>query len=138
MKVSALARTRQSEMNELTIGMCTVDLATKTIRFEGCKDREARCDAVKARIALLEDMMARPSGFTNRERRAMRREKNLLEWALYRFDPIDRRIERWEKAHPRKWMERRGWVIHLRKSENPWAQEQFSIAEWEKHFGHVL
>jgi hypothetical protein len=83
-------------------------------------------------------MMARPKGFTNRERRAMKSEKDFLEWALYPIDAIDRRMERWERAHSRKWMERRGWAIHLRKFWNASAQPQFSDAEWEKHFGHVL
>jgi hypothetical protein len=120
------------------MGTCGVDLATKTIRFEGCEDRAARCAAINARIKLLEDMMARSKGFTNRERRAMKAEKDFLEWAFYPNDPIDRRMERWERANPRKWMERRGWANHLRKSENAWAQRQFVDAEWEKHFGHVL
>jgi len=124
---------------EAKMGTCSVDLATKTLRFDGCEDRDARRAAVKVRLGLLKDMMTRPKGFTNRERRAMKREKDFLLWALYPIDSIDRRLERWKKAHPwESLIERRGWVIHLRKSPDAWAQGQLFDAEWEKHFGHVL
>ena len=120
------------------MGTCSVDLATKTIRFEGCEDHDARWAAVKARIELLKELMARPKGFTNRERRAMKREKDFLLWALYPVEPTDRRMERWERAHPRGWMKTKGWTIYLRKLGDASAQRQFSDAEWEKHFGDVL
>jgi hypothetical protein len=38
------------------MGTCTVDLTTKTIRFEGCEDRGKRRAAIKARVELLEEM----------------------------------------------------------------------------------
>ena len=57
---------------------CDVDLKTRAIRFLGCADREAMISAAEKRVAALSDMIAARSGFTNRQRREMNRERNFL------------------------------------------------------------
>jgi hypothetical protein len=59
---------------------CEVDLAAKTIRFD-CEDHEAQRTAVEKRIAQLTSMVNARSGWTNRGRRALNRERRfLLRW----------------------------------------------------------
>jgi hypothetical protein len=55
-----------------------VDLKTRAIRFLGCKDQEAMISAAENRVAALSSMIGARSGFTNRERRGMNRERNCL------------------------------------------------------------
>jgi hypothetical protein len=57
---------------------CEVDLKTRAIRFIACEDQEAMIRAEEKRVAALSDMIAARSGFTNRQRREMNRERNFL------------------------------------------------------------
>ena len=57
---------------------CEVDLKTRAIRFIACEDQEAMISVAEKRVAALSDMIAARSGFTNRQRREMNRERNFL------------------------------------------------------------
>jgi hypothetical protein len=57
---------------------CDVDLKTRAIRFLGCEDQEAMIRAAEHRLAALSDMIGAHSGFTNRQRQGMNRERNFL------------------------------------------------------------
>jgi hypothetical protein len=80
---------------------CEVDLATKGIRFLGCEGYEAMTSAVDERIAQLTSRLDARSGLTNRERRALNRERNFLQkWKSgWRWDDgqklaIERKLRR--------------------------------------------
>jgi hypothetical protein len=65
---------------KLPAAVCEVDLATKTIHF-GCEDYAAQRDAAAKRIAQLTKLLNARSGWTNRGRRALNRERRfLLRW----------------------------------------------------------
>jgi hypothetical protein len=57
---------------------CDVDLKTRAIRFLGCKDQEAMIRAAENRAALVTSQLDARSGLTNRERRALSNERNIL------------------------------------------------------------
>lgn len=57
---------------------CEVDLKTRAIRFLGCEDQEAMISAAENRVAALSSMIGARSGFTNRQRQGMNRERNFL------------------------------------------------------------
>ena len=57
---------------------CDVDLKTRAIRFVACEDQGAMTRAAEKRVAALSDMIGARSGFTNRQRREMNRERNFL------------------------------------------------------------
>jgi hypothetical protein len=57
---------------------CEVDLKTRAIRFLGCEGQEAMIRAAEHRLAALSDMIGAHSGFTNRQRQGMNRERNFL------------------------------------------------------------
>ena len=57
---------------------CEVDLKTRAIRFLGCEDQEAMISAAEKRVALVTSQLDERSGLTNRERRALNREANIL------------------------------------------------------------
>jgi hypothetical protein len=57
---------------------CEVDLGTKIIRFFGCEDDKAKVSAVEKRLALVTSQLRTRSGLTNKERRALSNEGNVL------------------------------------------------------------
>ena len=59
---------------------CDVDLKTRAIRFLGCADREAMISAAEKRAAAVSGMIGAHTGFTNRQRQRMNRERNFLHW----------------------------------------------------------
>src|SRR6266480_3797385 len=69
---------------------CEVDLRTKTIRFFGCEDQQAMISAVEKRLALVTSQLRSRSGLTNRERRALSNEGNVLRrWLSTEFETPD-------------------------------------------------
>jgi hypothetical protein len=62
---------------------CEVDLEAKTIRFFACRDQEAMISAAEKRFALVTGQLDARSGLTNRERRALNREANILRRWLF-------------------------------------------------------
>jgi hypothetical protein len=54
---------------------CELDLRTKAIRFFGCEDEKSNVNAVEKRLALV---TSQRSGLTNKKRRALNREANIL------------------------------------------------------------
>jgi len=70
---------------------CGVDLATKMIRFAGCENREAMTAAAEKRLALVSAQLNGKGGLTNRERRVLSRERNLLSyWLMPERDNLTR------------------------------------------------
>jgi len=57
---------------------CEVDLTTKEIRFLGYGGDEAMINAAEKRLALVTSQLSARSGLTNRERRELNREGNIL------------------------------------------------------------
>jgi hypothetical protein len=57
---------------------CEVNLRTKAIRFFGCEDDKAKINAVEKHLAEVTRQLKARSGLTNKERRALNREANIL------------------------------------------------------------
>ena len=90
----------QAELDALLRGQVLspgrVDLATKKVHFTGCDDREAMVGAAGDRLALINSQLNARSGSTNRERRMLNREANILRrwlWPDYK-PPAKQRSER--------------------------------------------
>jgi len=120
---------------------CSVDLERKKLSFEGCGDYSGKIAAIEARIHLLDELMKRPSGFTNRERRQMRKERNFLVYAVAPDYHSARRVKRWIKyrrlsgspAKANKTFQNR--LIPILDA----GQDKNGIdAKWYKHFANVL
>lgn len=62
---------------------CELNLKTRAIRFLGCEDQEAMIRAAEKRFALVTSHLDAHSGLTNRERRALNREANILHRWLF-------------------------------------------------------
>src|SRR5262249_44053006 len=60
-----------------------VDLGAKQIRFHGCETAEAKISVAKTRLALVTSQLSARSGLTNRERKALNREANILRRWLF-------------------------------------------------------
>jgi hypothetical protein len=60
------------------MAVCEVNLETKKIRFLGCEDGEAMINAAEKRLALVTSRLSARSGLTNRYRRELNREGNIL------------------------------------------------------------
>jgi len=62
---------------------CEVDLTTASIRFHGCESDEAKISAAERQLAMVAGQLNARSGFTNRERRQLKREANILRRWLF-------------------------------------------------------
>jgi hypothetical protein len=67
---------------------CEVDLKTMAIRFSGCEGDKATIGLVEERLAAVTRQLGARSGLTNRERRELSREANILRRWLF---PDDKR-----------------------------------------------
>ncbi len=77
--------------------VCEVSLDPREIRFRGCDSDEARIAAVKQRLSLIDGQLEARSGPTNKERRALNREANVLRRWLSPDDSLVK-LPRSEKA----------------------------------------
>jgi hypothetical protein len=80
------------------MAVCEVDLETKEIRFLGCEDDEAMINAAEKRLALVTSQLSARSGLTNRERRELNREGDILCRWLF---PDDKRLATQRGEHAR-------------------------------------
>jgi hypothetical protein len=93
---------------------CEVDLETKTIRFFACKDQEAMISAAEKRFALVISQLDARSGLTNRERRALNREANILRRWLDPYPGATRTKDPWLFPEARTPEERRRMLNRVR------------------------
>jgi hypothetical protein len=75
-----------------------VSLESREIRFPGCDSHEAKVIAVEKRLVSVADQLAARSGVTNRERRALSREANMLRRWLSPDGNIPPRKQRRQQA----------------------------------------
>ena len=120
---------------------CSVDLERKKLSFERCGDYSAKIAAIEARIHLLDELMKRPIGFTNRERRQMRKERNFLWYAIAPNYHSAHRLERWKKyrrlsGSPAK--ADKAFQYRLIPILDAGQDKNGIDAKWHKHFANVL
>jgi hypothetical protein len=98
---------------------CEVDLKTKEIRFAGCEDDNAMIGMAEERLAAVTRQLGAKSGLTNRERRELSREANILRRWLF---PDDKRSVNQRGMHARL-INRRRRALSGEKSRKPSKRE---------------
>jgi hypothetical protein len=104
---------------------CEFDTATKKFRFWNCAGEADEIRAAKTRIEQNRKQLNTPSGLTNRERRALHNEADVLErkFNLGRHSPVaemdDKRKERRLRAEGKKllWFTKKVEQGHSQDSE---------------------